>query len=108
VGTLVLPFGNPRHEHELDVFREFALPDEMSIVVGVIDVTSSWVEHPKLIAKRLVAAAEMIGDPSRVIAGTDCGFGTFWDYALVADEIVWLKLKALREGADLASEQLWG
>ena len=107
VGTLVLPFGNPRHEHEIDVFREFPLPDDMAVVVGVIDVTTNWVEHPKLIAKRLVTAAEAIGDPTRVIAGTDCGFGTFWDYALVADEVVWLKLKALREGADLASEQLW-
>lgn len=107
VGALVLPFGNPRHEHEIDVFKDFPPPEHMAIVVGVIDVTTNWVEHPKLIAKRLITAAEAIGDPSRVIAGTDCGFGTFWDLNAVADEVVWLKLKALREGADLASEQLW-
>jgi len=107
VGGLVLPFANPRHAHELEVFRKHRLPDSMSLVVGVLDVTSDFVEHPRLVAERLVRAARAIGDPSRVLAGTDCGFSSGVTTQWLAGEIIALKLRSLREGADLASDQLW-
>ena len=78
----------------------------MVLVAGVIDTTSNYVEHPKLVAERLVGIANAIGDPTRVIAGTDCGFDTSAGIGDVAPSVVWEKLRALRTGADMASTRL--
>jgi 5-methyltetrahydropteroyltriglutamate--homocysteine methyltransferase len=107
VGALVLPLATPRHQHELKVFRDRPLPAEMLFVPGVIDSTVNVVEHPEVVADRIVAAVETIGDRSRVLAGVDCGFGTFAGSQLVEESIVWAKLRALRDGADLATKRLW-
>jgi 5-methyltetrahydropteroyltriglutamate--homocysteine methyltransferase len=98
---------NPRHEHEWVVFREIRLPDDRLIIPGVLDSTTNFIEHPELVAQRIVRYAEVVGR-ERVMAGSDCGFATFArSQALVEPEIVWAKLKVMAEGARLASEQLW-
>ncbi|MGH7365993.1 MAG: cobalamin-independent methionine synthase II family protein [Candidatus Rokuibacteriota bacterium] len=98
---------NPRHEHEWVVFRETRLPDDKVIIPGVLDTTTNFIEHPELVAQRLVRYAEVVGR-ERVIAGSDCGFATFArSNALVEPEIAWAKLKSMAEGARLASAQLW-
>jgi 5-methyltetrahydropteroyltriglutamate--homocysteine methyltransferase len=107
VGALSLPLASPRHQHELKAFRRHPLPAGMLFVPGVIDSTTNVVEHPEVVADRLVAAAEVVGDPTRVLAGVDCGFGTFAGSQLVEESVVWTKLRTLREGADLASRRLW-
>jgi 5-methyltetrahydropteroyltriglutamate--homocysteine methyltransferase len=108
VGALSLPLASPRHQHELRVFRRHRLPDGMLFVPGVIDSTTNVVEHPEVVADRIVAAAETIGDRTRVLAGVDCGFGTFAGSQLVEETVVWAKLRALKEGAELATKRLWG
>src|SRR5437879_10502187 len=107
VGALSLPLASPRHQPELRAFRRHPLPDGMLFVPGVIDSTTNVVEHPEVVADRIVAAAEAIGDRTRVLAGVDCGFGTFAGSQLVEESVVWTKLRALREGADLATRRLW-
>jgi 5-methyltetrahydropteroyltriglutamate--homocysteine methyltransferase len=98
---------NPRHEHEWVVFRETRLPDDRVIIPGVLDSTTNFIEHPELVAQRLVRYAEIVGR-ERVIAGTDCGFATFArSVNQVEPEIAWAKLKTMAEGARLASRQLW-
>ena len=98
---------NPRHEHEWEVFRNVDLPDDKIIIPGVLDTTTNYIEHPKLVAQRIVRYAELVGREN-VIAGSDCGFGTFARTKYTVEpEIVWAKLRALAEGARLASEQLW-
>jgi 5-methyltetrahydropteroyltriglutamate--homocysteine methyltransferase len=98
---------NPRHEHEWIVFRERRLPDDKIIIPGVLDSTTNFIEHPELVAQRLVRYAEVVGR-ERVIAGSDCGFATFArSNPIVEPEIVWAKLKSMTEGARLASRQLW-
>jgi 5-methyltetrahydropteroyltriglutamate--homocysteine methyltransferase len=106
VGALVLSMANPRHAHEHDCFRRSPLPDHMNLVAGVIDTTSNYVEHPEVVAERLATVSRSVGDPRRVIAGTDCGFDTSAGISDVAPSVVWEKLAALRAGADLASERL--
>jgi len=108
VGALVLPFGNARHAYEYHCLERFPLADDQAIVAGVIDTLSNVVEHPETIAERLVRVAEAVGDPTRVLAGTDCGFDTSAGNGRVAPDIVWGKLAALRDGARLASERLFG
>jgi 5-methyltetrahydropteroyltriglutamate--homocysteine methyltransferase len=108
VGALSLPLASPRHQHELRAFRRHRLPDGMLFLPGVIDSTTNVVEHPEVVADRIVAAVETIGDRTRVLAGVDCGFGTFAGSQLVEESVVWAKLRALREGADLATKRLWG
>ena len=107
-GALVLEAANPRHQHEYRCFRANPLPDHMLLVTGVIDTKTNYVEHPAVIAERLERAAQAVGDPQRVIAGTDCGFETTTGLGEVAEEVVWEKLKAMRAGADLASKRLLG
>ena len=99
---------NPRHEHEWEAFKNVKLPDGKIIIPGVLDSTTNYIELPKLIAQRIVRYAALVGKEN-VIAGSDCGFGTFAraNYQ-VEPEIVWSKFKAMSEGARLASEQLWG
>ena len=106
VGALVLSMANARHAHEHHAFERHPLPDGMSLVAGVIDTTNNFVEHPEVVADRLVAIARSVGDPARVVAGTDCGFDTSAGIGDVAPSVVWEKLRALRAGADLASERV--
>jgi 5-methyltetrahydropteroyltriglutamate--homocysteine methyltransferase len=106
VGALVLPFANPRHAHEWSCFRRHPLPEPWLLVAGVIDTTTNYVEHPELVAERIERVASAVGDPTRVLAGTDCGFDTAAGLGEVAEEVVWEKLRALRAGADLASGRL--
>lgn len=108
VGALSVPLGNPRHEHETAAFRKQPLPDHMMFIPGVIDVTTNYLEHPELVANRICASVEAIGERSRVIAGTDCGFGTFASFEFVATDVAWAKLGALAEGAAVATRRLWG
>jgi 5-methyltetrahydropteroyltriglutamate--homocysteine methyltransferase len=107
VGALVVSMANARHAHEFQCFARRPLPDGMALVAGVIDTTSNYVEHPEVVADRLARVAEAFGDPTRVIAGTDCGFDTSAGIGDVAPSLVWEKLRALREGADLASERVF-
>ncbi len=108
VGALSIPLGNPRHEHEFTAFRDLPLPNGMVLIPGVIDVTTNYLEHPEVVANRICNVVDAVGDRSRVIAGTDCGFGTFASYEFVAQDVVWAKLGALVDGAKVASERLWG
>ena len=108
VGALSIEFANPRHQHEYDALRNSPLPAHMLLMPGVLDTTTNFVEHPELVARRLEEAVSVVGDRERVIAGTDCGFGTFAGREYVAEEIVWVKLAAAAEGARIASDRLWG
>ncbi len=108
VGALSIEFSNPRHQHEYDALRDHPLPAHMLLMPGVLDTTTNFVEHPELVARRLEEAVAVVGDRERVIAGTDCGFGTFAGREYVAEEIVWVKLAAAAEGARIASRRLWG
>lgn len=107
VGALSLPLANPRHQHEYRVLRQHPLPETMLLLPGVIDTTTNYVEHPEVVADRICAAVDAVGDRTRVIASTDCGFGTFAGSEMVAHRVVWAKLGALREGAVIASRRLW-
>ena len=108
VGALVMEMANPRHAHEHRVYRDHPLPDGMLLIAGVIDTKTNYVEHPRLVADRLHQAVVATGgDPTRVLAGTDCGFDTSAGSNRVAEGIVWLKLRAMREGAEIASRELF-
>jgi 5-methyltetrahydropteroyltriglutamate--homocysteine methyltransferase len=104
-GTIYPEGANPRHEHEYRVFEEAPLPDDKKIILGTIDVKSNYIEHPQVVADRLVRLAKIVGK-ERVMAGTDCGFDTFIRFSLVDPKVAWLKLQALAEGAELASSQV--
>jgi 5-methyltetrahydropteroyltriglutamate--homocysteine methyltransferase len=108
VGALSIEFANPRHAHEYAAFKQHKLPDHMILIPGVIESTSNFVEHPEVVARRVEDAVAAVGDRERVVAGTDCGFGTFTRREWVVEPAVWLKLRSLREGADIASRRLWG
>jgi len=108
VGALSIEFSNPRHAHEYAAFKKHPLPKDMLLVPGVIETTSNFVEHPEVVARRIEEAVAAVGERERVIAGTDCGFGTFTNREWVIEPAVWLKLKSLRQGADIASARLWG
>jgi len=107
VGALLVSGGNPRHEHEYREFARQPLPDGWTLAAGVIDTTTNYVEHPEVVADRLVRVAEAVGDPARVLACTDCGFDTAAGFGIVAPDVAWEKLRSLRAGADLASERLF-
>jgi 5-methyltetrahydropteroyltriglutamate--homocysteine methyltransferase len=99
---------NPRHDHEWEDLQSIKIPDDKIMIPGVIDSTTSFVEHPRLVAQRIGRYADLVGR-ERVIAGVDCGFGTsVRTRPMVADSIVWAKLAALSEGAAIASKRLWG
>ncbi|MCT8973968.1 cobalamin-independent methionine synthase II family protein [Microbaculum marinisediminis] len=106
VGAFSIPFANPRHQHEYEVFREFPFPKEVLLLPGIVDTTCNYIEHPEVVARRVLEAVGAIGDAERVVPSTDCGFGTFAGYEFVAEELVWEKLSALREGADIAAKRL--
>jgi 5-methyltetrahydropteroyltriglutamate--homocysteine methyltransferase len=108
VGGLGLEFANPRRQHETAALRKHRLPDHLLLIAGVIDSKSNFIEHPEVVAQRIEAVVAAIGDRERVIAGVDCGFGTFVGWEWVTEDVVWDKLKTLRAGADIASARLWG
>ncbi len=105
--ALLIEGANPRHEHEWEVWTTHKLPADKILVPGVLDSSCNFVEHPELVAQRIVRYAENVGR-EQVIAGTDCGFGTFAGFGPVHPSVCWLKLKSLAEGAALASKKLWG
>ena len=108
VGALVMEMANPRHAHEYKVYRDLPLPDDMALVAGVIDTKTNYVEHPEVVADRVRLAVQAAGgDPTRVMIGTDCGFDTSAGSNRVDKGVVWLKLRAMREGADIASRELF-
>ncbi len=108
VGALSIEFSNPRHAHEYRALKQHPLPKDMLLVPGVVETTSNFVEHPEVVARRIEEAVSVVGDRERVIASTDCGFGTFTNREWVIEPAVWLKLRSIREGADIASARLWG
>jgi 5-methyltetrahydropteroyltriglutamate--homocysteine methyltransferase len=105
-GAVSFPGANPRHEHEWKVWRDVKLPDGKVIIPGVIDTTSNFVEHPELVSDRIQNYASVVGREN-VLVGGDCGFGTFAGRVQVDRNIVWMKFKAMTEGAAMASEILW-
>jgi 5-methyltetrahydropteroyltriglutamate--homocysteine methyltransferase len=107
VGAIMLPFANPRHQHEIGIFKDIPLAPEQTLIAGVIDTCTNFVEHPEVVAARLERAAEAIGDPARIIAGTDCGFDTSAGMGRLTADVVWAKLRALRDGTDLANSRLF-
>jgi 5-methyltetrahydropteroyltriglutamate--homocysteine methyltransferase len=107
VGALSIEFANPRHQHEYGALRRNPLPSHMVLLPGCVETTSNIVEHPEVVARRIEEAVSAVGDRERVIASSDCGFGTFTGREWVIEPAVWLKLKSLREGADIASARLW-
>jgi 5-methyltetrahydropteroyltriglutamate--homocysteine methyltransferase len=106
VGALLFESSNPRHAHEWETFANAKLPDDLILVPGVIDSTTNFVEHPKLVAERICRFADIVGR-ERVIAGSDCGFSTFAGFGAVDEDIVYAKLKSMADGAAIASERLW-
>jgi 5-methyltetrahydropteroyltriglutamate--homocysteine methyltransferase len=106
VGGFVLPFANPRHAHEYKSFADHRLADDQILVAGVIDTLTNFVEHPEVVADRLERVVTVVGDPTRVLAGTDCGFDTSAGWGRVAEDVVWAKLRAMRAGAELATKRL--
>ena len=107
VGGFVLPFANPRHAHEYRLFERMPLAEDQVLVAGVIDTLTNFIEHPETIADRIERVAAVIGDPTRVLAGTDCGFDTAAGRGRLTSDIVWGKLRALRDGARIASARLF-
>jgi 5-methyltetrahydropteroyltriglutamate--homocysteine methyltransferase len=105
--ALLLEGSNPRHEHEWELWRTHPLPDDKVLIPGMLDSSTNFVEHPELVAQRILRYANLLGR-DRVMAGTDCGFGTFAGFGAVHPDITWAKLKSLSQGAALASERLWG
>ena len=106
VGAFVLPFANPRHAHEHRCLGGLGLDDSQVVVAGVIDPLTNFVEHPEVVAERIERVVQSVGDPRRVLAGTDCGFDTSAGRGRVAEDVVWAKLTALAEGARIASKRL--
>jgi len=107
VGGFVLPFANPRHAHEYRCLKNLPLDDDQVIVAGVIDPLTNFVEHPEVVADRVEQVARAVGDPRRVLAGTDCGFDTSAGRGRVADDVVWAKLAAMADGARIATRRLF-
>jgi len=108
VGGVLLSMANPRHEHEYRCLTSHQIPPDMVVIAGVIDTTTNYIEHPEVVADRIERVAGSLGDPHRVMAATDCGFETASGLSMVAEEIVWEKLRALRDGAEIASRRLFG
>jgi 5-methyltetrahydropteroyltriglutamate--homocysteine methyltransferase len=104
--ALVVEAANPRHAHEWNVWQETKLPDDKILIPGVLDTSTNYVEHPELVAERICRFADIVGR-ERVIAGSDCGFGTFAGYGKLDPDISFKKLAAMAQGAEIASKRLW-
>ncbi len=105
--AILFEASNPRHAHEWRIFKERGVPENKVLVPGVIDSTTNFVEHPDLVAERILRFTDLVGR-ERVLAGSDCGFSTFAGFGKIDTDICYAKLQALSEGAAKASEQLWG
>jgi len=105
--AILLEAANPRHEHEWELWKTQKLPADKVLVPGVISSTNNYIEHPEVVAQRILRYAEIIGR-ERVMAGSDCGYGTFAGFGKVHPPICWAKMRTLAEGAALASKKLWG
>jgi 5-methyltetrahydropteroyltriglutamate--homocysteine methyltransferase len=105
--ALLIEGANPRHEHEWEAWTRIKLPADKILIPGVISSSTNYVEHPELVAQRLIRYAEVVGR-ERIMAGSDCGFGTFAGFGPVFPAFSWMKLKSLVEGAKIASKKLWG
>ncbi|NNL84675.1 MAG: methionine synthase [Myxococcales bacterium] len=108
VGGLSLELANPRHQHEYAAIKANPLPDSMVLLPGVLDSTTNYIEHPQICCNRILEAVDSMGDPTRVLPSTDCGFGTFAGWEMVGANVTWAKFRTLREGADLAAERVFG
>lgn len=106
VGAISYEAANPRHEHEFKIFTDVKLPAGKILIPGVVDSTTNFIEHPEVVAMRICNLARVVGREN-VIAGTDCGFATFAGYSRVVPSIAWAKLRAMAEGARIASRELW-
>jgi 5-methyltetrahydropteroyltriglutamate--homocysteine methyltransferase len=106
VGAVSFEAANPRHAHEWQVFRDVTPPNDMLLIPGVIESCTNYIEHPEVVADRITRLANLVGR-ERVLAGSDCGFGTWVGMARVDPGVVWAKLGSLAEGARLASTRLW-
>ncbi|MEM7353402.1 MAG: cobalamin-independent methionine synthase II family protein [Acidobacteriota bacterium] len=104
--AILFEASNPRHAHESEVWATASIPDDTILIPGVLDSTTNYVEHPRLVQQRILRFADLVGR-ERVLAGSDCGFGTFAGFGAVHPSIAWAKLAAMAEGANLASEALW-
>jgi 5-methyltetrahydropteroyltriglutamate--homocysteine methyltransferase len=104
--ALLFEAANPRHAHEWAVFRDNRIPDDKILIPGVLSSTTNYVEHPELVAERLVRFAEIVGR-ERVLAGSDCGFSTFAGFGPVDPDVTYMKLESMAQGARIASERLW-
>lgn len=107
-GAFMLSMANPRHAHEYRLFEDPAFLGDRLLISGVIDTTTNYVEHPQVVADRIERIAKAVGDPHRIIAGTDCGFETAAGSKMVIEDVVWAKLQSLAEGAAIASKRLLG
>ena len=108
VGAIMLSMANPRHAHEYRLFADPGFLGNKLLISGVIETTTNYIEHPEVVADRIERIAHAVGDPHRIIAGTDCGFETAAGSKMVVPEVVWAKLKSLSEGATIASKRLFG
>ena len=107
VGGLLIEQANPCHQHDYTLFEEHGVPDDWQLIPGVIDVTVNYIEPPAVIADRIERFVDAVGDPDRILAGADCGLGTFAGFGAVDPEIAWKKLEALADGAALASDRVY-
>jgi 5-methyltetrahydropteroyltriglutamate--homocysteine methyltransferase len=107
-GAVLLSLANPRHAHEYRLFADPAFLGDRVLIPGVIETTTNYVEHPEVVADRIERIAQVVGDPHRIIAGTDCGFETAAGSKMVVEEVVWAKLRSLSAGAAIASKRLLG
>jgi 5-methyltetrahydropteroyltriglutamate--homocysteine methyltransferase len=102
--TILFEAANPRHAHEWAVWREATIPGDKILAPGVLDSTTNYIEHPELVAQRILRFTDIVG-PERVLAGTDCGFGTWAGFGAIDPDICWAKLRSLAEGAQIAGER---
>ena len=102
--TILFEAANPRHAHEWAVWREASIPEDKILAPGVLDSTTNYIEHPELVAQRILKFTDIVG-PDRVVAGTDCGFGTWAGFGAIDPDICWAKLRSLAEGARIAAER---
>jgi 5-methyltetrahydropteroyltriglutamate--homocysteine methyltransferase len=105
--TILFEAANPRHAHEFAVWAQASIPGDKILAPGVLDSTTNYIEHPELVAQRILSFTDIVG-PDRVIAGTDCGFGTWAGFGAIDPDICWAKLRSLTEGAQIAAERADG